>query len=161
MTIKYGELTIIINKPNKLKSLVSWITNTEYEKTKYIFLFENGEICDSEKVVDFYFKFLDSFASPVPIYFEKTINTPRLQIYFDKKLKNFNELFAGYSKYKSDMIIISKYNCIYDCCRSSPEKFGLVRIKSTDQMPRYQFAYDSDEFTKQEIVYLIHHIIKN
>ena len=25
-------------------------------------------------------------------------------------------------------------------------------------MPRFQFAYDSDEFTKEEIVYLIHYI---
>ena len=33
--------------------------------------------------------------------------------------------------------------------------FGLVRIKSTEQMPRFQFAYESDEFTKEEIKYFI------
>lgn len=158
MTIKYGELTIIHHEQTKLESLFYWITNKEV-KPEFVFLFEDGEICDSENVVDFYFKFLDSFAVPVPIYFEKTINTPRLQIYFNKKLKNFNEIFANYSKYDSCMTIVSKYNCIYDCCKSMPEKFGLVRIKSTEQMPRYQFAYDSDEFIKQEIVYLIHHIL--
>ena len=162
MAIKYGELTVIHHEQTKLESLVCWITNKEYEKTKYIFLFEDGEICDSEKVVDFYFKFLDSFASPVPVYFEKTIKSPHLQIYFNKKLKNFNEVFANYSKYDSRMTIVSKYNCIYDSCRSFPlpDKFGLVRLKSTEQMPRYQFAYDSEEFTKEEVIYLIHHIIK-
>ena len=158
MTIKYGEITIIHHEQTKLESVLYWITNKEV-KPEYVFLFEDGEICDTENVVDFYFKFLDSFASPVPIYFEKTINTPRLQIYFDKKLKNFNELFADYSKYKSDMIIGSKYNCIYDCCKTLPDKFGLVHIKSTEQMPRYQFAYDSDEFIKEEIIYLIHRIL--
>ena len=161
MPIKYGELTIIKTEQSKLESLVCWITNKEYEKNKYIFLFEDGEICDSENVVDFYFKFLDSFASPIPLYFEKTIKSPRLQIYFDKKIKVFDPLFSNFSKYKPHMVIQSKYNCIYDCCRSSPEKFGLVRIKSTEQMPRYQFAYDSDEFTKEEVVYLIQHIFKN
>ena len=154
MTIKYGELKIL-NQQTKLERVVGWITNKEYEKPNYVFLFEDGEICDTEKVVDFYYKFLDSFASPVPVYFEKS--TPHLQIYFDKKIKNFNELFAGYPKYKSDMTIVSKYNCIYSC-KSSPDKFGLVRIKSTG-MPHYQFAYDSDEFTKEEIVYLIHRIL--
>ena len=157
MTIKYGEITIMNNEKTKIESLLYWIN--KLRKPNYIFLFEDGEICDTEKIVDFNYNFLDSFASAVPVYFEKTINTPRLQIYFDKKIKNFNELFSNYSKYKSDMIIVSKYNCIYDYCKLLPDKFGLVRIKSTEQMPRYQFAYDSDEFIKEEIVYLIHRIL--
>ena len=102
----------------------------------------------------------------LPIYFEKTIKTKdkkkHLLIYFEKKIKCFNQLFTNYPKYKSDMTIVSKYNCIYDCCTSlKPEIFGLVRIKSTEQMPRYQFAYDSDEFTKEEIIFLIHHIFNS
>ena len=156
MTIKYGEITI--NEETKIESLLYWITN-KLRKPNYIFLFEDGEICDTEKIVDFHYNFLDSFASAVPVYFEKIINTPRLQIYFDKKIKVFDPLFSNYSKYKSDMVIQSKYNCIYNCCRSTPDKFGLIRIKSTEQLPRYQFAYDSDEFIKEEIVYLIHRIL--
>ena len=39
--------------------------------------------------------------------------------------------------------------------------FGLVRIKSTEQMPWFQFAFDSDELTKEEIIYLIHHIFNS
>ena len=55
------------------------------------------------------------------------------------------------------MNILSKYNCIYDCYKSGliPEIFGLIRINSTEQMPRFLFAYDSEEFTKEEIIYLV------
>jgi len=155
MTIKYGEITI--NEETKIERLLYWIN--KLRKPNYIFLFEDGEICDTEKIVDFHYNFLDSFASAVPVYFEKIINTPRLQIYFNKKIKVFDPLFSNYSKYKSDMVIQSNYNCIYNCCRSTPDKFGLIRIKSTEQLPRYQFAYDSDEFIKEEIVYLIHRIL--
>ena len=103
--------------------------------------------------------------SVLPMYFKKTIKTDKekyLQIYFKKGIICFNQLFTNFPKYKSDMTIESKYNCIYDCYKSSiPEIFGLVRIKSTEQMPRFQFAYDSDEFTKEEIIYLIHHIFNS
>jgi hypothetical protein len=157
MSIKYGELTII--KENEPKSLFYWLTHEYIEKYIYIFLFEDGEISDT--IVDFHFKFLDSIASVLPLYFEKP-NTIR-QIYFDKNIKDtlsFNPLFMNNPKYKSDRIIESKYNCIYDCYKSSkPEIFGLIRIKSTEQMPRFQFAYDSDEFTKEEISYVIHRIL--
>jgi hypothetical protein len=50
----------------------------------------------------------------------------------------------------------SKYNCYKEL---KPEIFGIIRIKSNEYMPRFQFAYDSDEFTKEEIVYLIHYIL--
>jgi len=169
MSIKYGELTIIKdNEQINLSSLLYWITNEEYlgKKPKYIFLFDDGEICDAEdKLLDFHFNFLDDFMSVLPIYFEKTIKTGKekhLCIYFEKGIKGFNELFTNYPKYKSDITIQSKYNCIYDFCKSSkPGIFGLVRIKSTEQMPRFQFAYESNEFTKEEIIYLIHHIFNS
>ena len=68
MPIQYGELTII--KENDPKSLFDWITNKEYIE-KYIFLFEDGEICDT--IVDFHFEFLDS----ITMYFEKEIQSKR------------------------------------------------------------------------------------
>ena len=52
----------------------------------------------------YYFKFLHSIRSVLPFY-------------FNKKIKCFNSLFSGYSKYKSDMTLVSNYNCIYDCCK--------------------------------------------
>ena len=170
MTIKYGELTIIKGQ-SKLTSWLSWLTNDEQQekKSKYIFLFDDGEICDAEeKLLDFNFEFLDSIVSILPVYIEKkTKENQRPRVYFDKKINTqtpdslscFNQIFTDYTKYKCDMTILSKYNCIYDCCRSlKPEIFSFVRIKSTEQMQRYQFAYDTNEFTKEEIVYLIHRI---
>jgi len=113
----------------------------------------------------------------LPIYFEiKSKESKERRIYFHKgmdvkastSLLDFNQLFKSYSKFKCDMNILSEYNGIYYCYKSSlnsttnqPEIFGLISIKSTEQMPRFQFAYDSDEFTKEEIVYLIHHIFNS
>jgi hypothetical protein len=172
MTIKYGELTIIKNDEQTiLSSLLYWITS---KKSEYIFLFDDGTICDyDDKIhVDLDFEFLNRVYSVLPAYFEKKINdnNQRLRVYFDKKINtessdsllHFNQLFSSYLKYKSEMNILSKYNCIYYCHKSlKTEIFGLLRIKSSEQMPRYQFAYDSDEFTKEEIIYLIHYIFNS
>ena len=195
MTIKYGELTIIKDKEHStLSSLLYWITNDEHlaKKSKYIFLFDDGEICEAEDKLlgDFNFSFLNSinldqipfsftnsFRSKLPKLFEiKSKESDELRVYFHKSMNiktlgsllDFNQIFISYSKYMSDMNILSEYNCIYYCHKyllnsetNEPEIFGLIRLKSTEQMPRFQFAYDSDEFTKEEIVYLIHHIFNS
>ena len=58
------------------------------------------------------------------------------------------------------MSIPSCYNGIYYCYKSNekPEIFGIIRIKSNEYMPRYQFAYDDEEITKEEVIYLINYI---
>ena len=176
MPVKYGELTIIHNKKEAtiLSSFLTWMKyeNRPPNKSKYVFLFDDGEICDSEdKLRDLHFKFLDSVSSAMPLYFEKKKENKLSdsRIYFFKKPikdKNnnsslvFGPLFTPYTKYDSNINIPSVYNSIYYCHKHSgtPEIFGILRIKSNECMPRFQFAYDSDEFTKEEIVYLIHHI---
>ena len=79
------------------------------------------------------------------------------------RLLYFNQLFRSYLKFNTLMNIQSVYNCIYYCYKNGAESevVGLIRIKSSDQMPRFQFAYDSDEFTKEEIIYLIHYIFSS
>jgi hypothetical protein len=190
MTIKYGELTIIKDiEQSTLSNLLYWITNEEYKviKSKYIFLFDDGEICEAEDKLlgnfsflnginldQISFSFTNSFRYKLPRLFEiKSKESEKLCVYFHKgmdtkslgSLLDFNQIFISYSNYKCDMNILSEYNCIYYCYKSSlnsttneSEIFALIRIKSTEQMPRFQFAYDSEEFTKEEIVYLIHHI---
>jgi hypothetical protein len=66
---------------------------------------------------------------------------------------NFTNLFSSNSKYKFDKRTPSTYNSIYYCHKNALEReiFGIVRIKSNEYMPRFQFAYDSDEFTKEEL----------
>ena len=175
MPIKYGDLTIIFNKEetNIFTSLLIWMGAEEIPpiNSKYIFLFDDGEICDSDNVKVFDYKFLNGFLSQIPMYFIKPIEENKTpgNTYFHKHpveennhncLLDFNELFGLYSKYDFCMNIKSVYNSIYYCYRdlTKQEIFGIIRIKSNGYMPRFQFAYDSDEFTKEEIVYLIHHI---
>lgn len=169
MTIKYGELTIIKQKEESiLTNLLIWIKNESLPKDKFIYLFDDGEICESDnKLIDFKYTFLNGIYFPyLPMYFEKECKeNERGDIYFQKKesiSNDINEIFNLYLKYNRSMIIESKYNCIYYSHKHNlflkPHIFGLVHIKSTEQMPRYQFAYNSDEFTKEEIIYLIHSI---
>jgi len=173
MPIKYGDLTIIFNKEemNVFSNLLMWLTYDETPpiSSKYVFLFDDGEICDSnDKYKDFNFKFCNTCETIMPLYFEKKQELHK-RIYFYKKptKKNnrdwldFSKLFSSYSNFDLNKTIESYYNSIYYCykdCLLKPEIFGIIRIKSNEYMPRFQFAYDSDEFTKEEIVYLIHYI---
>jgi hypothetical protein len=153
MSIKYGELTCIKSQ-DIVSSFISWF-NPDYSTTNYVFLFDDGEICDlNDKLKDFKFDF-SVYATVMPSYFTKDT-----EYYFKQREKNdFDTLFSSYSKYDSS-VIDSIYNIIYYCIKigGRPDVFGMKRIKSSDTMPRYQFAYDTNEFTKEEIVYLIHYI---
>ena len=174
MPIKYGELTIIFNKKETtlFTNVLMWLN---YEKkppknSKYVFLFDDGEICDSnDKFTDFKFNFNMLSIMPMPLYFEKEIKYKKTYFYKHPiKDKNnnlsldFSKLFNSYSKYNYNITIESIFNSIYYTLTSEesvkPEIFGIIRIKSNEYMPRFQFAYDSDEFTKEEIIYLIHYI---
>jgi hypothetical protein len=171
MPIKYGELTINHNRPQTdiFQSLKLWLgfelcVNKE---TKFAFLFEDGEIYDaSNNLTDFKFKFLNSSKYKLPTYFEKGEKT-----YFYKQPTiidnlqkiDFSPIFSSFNKFEKGNNLGSYYNSIYyrHKCSEKPEVFGLIHIKSSEVMPRYQFAYDSDEFTKEEIVYLIHYIFNS
>jgi hypothetical protein len=183
MPIQYGDLTIVYTKP-ATGFFASWFPScTANATTKHVFLFEDGDICEAKyRLVDFQYSFLTSCVSSVPPYFEKLQTDTTRRIYFHKTtdknedtiavdttsvysrptmdLHVFTNLFQSYSKYNRDICIQSKYNSIYYCYRMSlePEIFGIVRIKSSDDMPRYQFAYDTGEFTKDEIVYILYRI---
>ena len=192
MPIKYGELTIRYNQEeiSVFSNLLMWLSYDIYppQKSKFVFLFEDGEICDTnDKLKDFHFKFFESSFYKTPRYFEKNKEnkenkdnketkenkeTKKYNIYFHKELKkddngnqvlDFRQLFASHSKYKSFTRIPSVYNSLYYCYKSSlkPEIFGLLRIKSSETMPRFLFGYESDEFTKEEVVYLINYIFNS
>jgi hypothetical protein len=176
MPINYGELTIIYNKEQKdiFTSLSLWLNNNELSIiNKLIFLFDDGEICEAiDKLKDFKFIFFNNFFSKIPNYFEKNKDIKKSnKVYFSKKSNkngdsklDFKQLFSLYTKYDPSINIASYYNMIYYCYKSyniQSEIFGIIRIKSNKNMPRFQFAYDSDEFTKEEIVYLINYIFNN
>lgn len=181
MPIQYGELTIIHDKQefNLLSNVLSWFN---YEKkisqnSKFIFLFEDGEICDynnESKNFNFCFSQIkDKHNSHFPLYFNKNIKNSKIykKNYFLKPptikdteyFVDFNKLFGKYIKYNHFISKASIYNCIYFYYKGSEknEAFGIVNIKSNEYMPRYQFAYDNKEFTKEEIIYLIHYIFND
>ena len=65
MTIKYGELTIIysIKEQSMVETIFSWINEEEQKKEpkKYIFLFDDGFICDETTIKDLNYEFLNSY----------------------------------------------------------------------------------------------------
>jgi len=160
MPIHYGDLTIVYNPI--LQTWVEWIKGeTNQKDQQYVFLFEDNEICElKDKYVNLNFEFLfPSFNTCyLPLYFQKP--KPTDGVYFKDYTPNLEMIFSAYSK--NDLSIPSPYNGIYYCHKKSlkPEVFGIKRIKSTENMPRYQFAYDTDEFTKDEMVYLLYSIFK-
>ena len=180
MQIKYGEVTIIHNtdKEDIFSRLSLWL-NFEHsvsKKSKYIFLFEDGEICDVDnKLKDLKFKFFNNSLTKMPIWFEKNKenNKENNRTYFYKSPNEeennncslyFSKLFSSYSKFNSSMNIKSSYNSIYYCynySENNPELFGIMCIKSNESMPRFQFAYDADEFTREEVIYLINNIFNS
>jgi hypothetical protein len=168
MTIKYGELTIIYS--NNIQSIVntffSWINQEELKKEspKYIFLFDDGFISDETTIKDFNYEFLNSYSGGMPRYlYNKGIN----RVYFCKgnaetktQKIDFDNLFMSYPKYDPSVDIKSIYNEIYYTIKipNNIDIFGIKRIPSRDLMPRFQFAYYSNKFTKEEVSYVIHYI---
>lgn len=167
--MKYGDLTIIHNKEEQRNIFAGLMmsllfTTSQPSKSKYIFLFEDGEVFDVEtNLTNFKYRFFNGvLTAPLPTYFEKKEGNPNRTIFFLKKQtvsEDFNQLFSQYTKYNVLVNEKSEYNCIYYCNTSGcskPEIFGLTHIKSNEYMPRFQFAYDSEQFTKEEIIYIIH-----
>ncbi len=181
MSIKYGEITIHHdeNDDNIFKQLFRSWTDHEIsanENSKIIILFEDGEIFEmKDKLHDYKYSFCDDIVSCIPFHFEKPKDKDKdkdklRKIYFKKKpflndkkqeTLKFSDLFGAYKNYSKLASVPSHYNFIYYCHKSLTQKevFGCIRIKSTETKPRFQFAYDSDEFSKEEIMYLINYIL--
>jgi hypothetical protein len=166
MTIKYGELTIIINNKEQtiMDTFFNWI-NDKRKPPKYIFLFDDGIIFDDTSIKDFKFNFLNGYLNYLPLYFEKTptpYNTYFCKSKTEKKISktDFNNLFKGYSKYNPSINIESVYNEIYYYHTKSEklDVFGIKHLPSGEYSHRFQFAYNIDEFTKEEISYVLHYI---
>jgi hypothetical protein len=176
MTIKFGELTIIHDNDNDnfdIFSTLKLLFGRELDKTensKAVLLFEDGLICeiDKDKIEDFNFKFIEDEYSTFPFYFKKN-KEDKHHIYFKRKPKiredgtlglNFNNLFRSYNKFIKNMLMPSKFNVIYYSNKIEGEKelFGIIRAKSSETMPRFLIAYESEEFTKEEIKYIINYI---
>lgn len=177
MPIKYGELTIIHNaeETDVIKNISIWMgwEPSATNKSNLILLFDDGELCEvNDKIQDLNFDFLDCSSSKIPINFSKYNKIGKSTNYFKKApikkedgtlTLDLKKIFKDYKKFDKTNSIPSHYNCIYYRHKvletlETPNVFSIVRIKSSEIMPRFNFAYDSDEFTKEEVAYLINYI---
>lgn len=69
-----------------------------------------------------------------------------------KKL-NFSKLFS-----KTSFKFASLYNCIYTNILHQ-EIFGVIKINSSNINPIYEFAYDSELFMTNDIIFLIYKLM--
>jgi hypothetical protein len=160
MPIKIAELTIIHNNNGLFSTISQWFSREKFvtEESTMVFLFDDGEVRDiSGNCKDnlYVFTYLKTINIYYPSYFEKiggdtyfgrhpynTDDGPRL---------DFRNLFTEFDKHRH---IPSIYNCIYYCHESLSRNdvFGILRCKSSEKMPRFDIAYDSDKFTKDEVL---------
>jgi len=170
MPIKYGEITIILDGENEtfIRTIGRVLFNSElyvYDCSDIIILFDDNTIYNINDVsTHVNFKFCQSFTQELPLYFdckEKSYFYKQPKITEGRLDLNFKKIFSPkiWNKYK---LVSSHFNCIYESlCGNKPEVFSLVKIFSTAKNPRFLFAYDSDKFTKDEIIYLINCIFRN
>ncbi len=175
MPIKYGELTIIHDKDSFgiLMNLNLWMGNELFvnDKSKLLFIFDDDkdEIFESDNIYDYNYEFDENtYGEKMPFSFNKNNDVDKEYGYkrtylrkatFMEKEKiriDMRPLFSSCKKYNISKGEGSMYNCAYYYFNPTQiDIFGLMKIKSNEHSPRFVFAYDSNRFTKEEIVYLI------
>lgn len=171
MTIKYAEITVIINiEEEHIFSTLSryfGYENTTNDKDIIIITFEDGSITDNKyEYIDKKYKFgpLD-YSHEFPIYFDS--NKGKQLLFYknpfekdDKEILNFKPIFKNYNKNKNQQYIPSIFNLIYEDF-DKKELFAICRIKSTEEKPRFLLAYDNTIFDRSDIIYLVDYIFKS
>ena len=73
-----------------------------------------------------------------------------------KKL-NFKNIFNNNNN-KFLTLQSSIYNSIYYSLVYNNDVFAIVRIKSSEEKPRFLLAYDNKYFEKNDVIYLVNYI---
>jgi hypothetical protein len=109
---------------------------------------------------EFNYEFLVGIVSNLPLHFKKNGN----KIYFKKTELNFTKIFANHEKIVENKIIKSNYNCVYYSYINFEQidVFSIVKIASPESTTqRFILAYHLDEFSKDEINYIVECIFKD
>lgn len=182
MPILYGELTIV-HAPEQISgwfSMFSSLFGNEYrinKQSKILATFDGeNTIYETDQLdkgqlakYNYQYTYLNTQkdGNLFPRYFNKNdkrntheytqmffLETPKM---VDDKLSiDFRALFSACQKRHQNKNLPSAYNFVYYCF--SPQRkqvLGLLRIQSSEEMPRFLFAYDDDEFTKEEVLFLL------
>lgn len=179
MTIKYAEITIIFDIVNEgfFSNLSrNWLGRETFcdEETDIIISFDDGTLsCVKDDYKDCNFKFFVGISRLLPMHFErgKKENEKYRNFYFarEPEKKEDGNLHLDFKKIFSSEIIKKRkttgscFNCIYYRHVGSEKKdiFSILKIYSNEDKPRLLLAYDSDEFNKDELIYMINCIFKN
>ena len=170
MPIKYAEITIIINTEketilNYFNRLIGNENKTNDNDT-IIILFDDGIICDVKKE----YKNTNtniimgprSFKTSSPIYFEiedtnETFFSKKPTVDYNGNLKlDCKPIFANNKKHTTTKKEPSSYNSIFE--RGNNEVLSIVRIKSSEEKPRFLLAYNDEYFKKEHIIYFVNYI---
>jgi hypothetical protein len=177
MPIKYAEITIIINTEketilNYFNRLLLGVENETTDNDTIIILFDDGIIYNVKKECTNKNTNKNtniimgprSFNTNSPIYFEiKDKDTN--ETYFSKKPTvdcnnnlrlNSKPIFANNKKHITTKKEPSSYNCIFE--RGNNEVLSIVKIKSSEEKPRFLLAYDDEYFKKDNIIYFVNYI---
>jgi hypothetical protein len=167
MPIKYAEITIIIN--TEKETIINYFNrlfgneNKTNDNDTIIILFDDGIIIDVKKE----YKNTNTniimgprrFNTNSPIYFEITdknetffSKTPTIDYSGNLRLDS-KPIFANNKKHITTKKEPSSYNCIFE--RGNNQVLAIVKIKSSEDKPRFLLAYDDEYFKKEHIIYFI------
>jgi len=177
MTIKYAEVTIIFDTVNEglfsnLKRNLFGYETFCNEESDIIISFDNGTIsCVKNDLKDCKFKFFNGLSDLLPSHFETNKKVKFRHVYFHRapiKKEDGNLHLDFKTIFPSEMqlkykIVASCFNCIYYWNNRDGIKnvFSILKLYSNEDKPRFLLAYDSDEFNKDEVIYLVNCIFKN
>jgi hypothetical protein len=179
MPIKYAEITILFDTKNEglftnlKRNWLGYETICE-ENSDIIISFDDGTLsCVKDEFKDCNFKFFVGISNLLPMHFkrDKRENEKYINVYFARKPEkkaddnlhlNFNKIFSSEIRKKSKTVG-SCFNCIYYCNVGSEKKeiFSILKLYSNEDKPRFLLAYDSDEFNRDEVIYIVNCIFKN
>lgn len=173
MTIKHAEVTIIRNLEEETfvqYYIVRTLFNQEGEFTDndtIIMLFDDFTIYDSKNEIKTKNKiiFNETEVNGFPIYFDYESNNTNITAFYKyptetegKQSLNMKPFIHNYRQAKHVTLEPSFYNLMYEC--DGKDIFGIVKIKSNEDKPRFIVAYDDMYFEKNDIIFLTDCMLK-